>query len=268
MHLLTLTLPSLLLLLLTTTALALPQPQQPQPRDPCGPKTQSPSDPKDTCTSTPPLVSEPAAFGVFPFSSITNNTTNTEPTNNNNKNNNNKNTTHPACTLAANNLCTTLSEPGIRAEQWYFETAVSPETAVEGRQACQVGFWPPGEEGAVEGLVEGQCGRVFGAVVEGVGVGGGEGASGVKEGGGREGASVNLVRGPVGVEGMWIGEGGEGEVFTGMCLFFLVFLVLLGFFSFGAFGTGTDGWRGIKKKKRDGNCCMGHRSILLTPFFS
>ena len=244
----TLTLSSLLLLL-SATALALPQPQQ--PRDPCGPKTQSPSDPIDTCTSTPPLVTEPAAFGVFPFSPTTNNTNNTQtnqakPAPNNNENNNNKNTTHPACHLAFNNLCATLAEPGIRAEQWYFETAVSPETAVEGRQACQVGFWPPGEEGAVEGLVEGQCERVFGALVGGVGV---------AVGGGREGASVNLVRGPVGVEGMWVVDGaGEGEGFTGMFFFLLLVLLVVflffGFFGFWGEGGGGGGTGGKIKKER------------------
>ena len=95
----------------------------------------------------------------------------------------------------------------------------------------------------MEGLVEGQCERVFGALVKGVGVGGGE-VKGVGEGvgGGREGASVNLVRGPVGVEGMWGVE--EGEGFTGMFLFFLaVFSFFLFFFSFLVFGTGVNGCR-------------------------
>ena len=229
MHLLTLT------LFLTTTALALPQQPQ-QPRDPCGPESQSPSDPKDTCTSTPPLVSEPAAFGVFPFSAT--NQTNQAQTNQAKPTPPNiKNNTHPACHLAADKLCTTLAEPGIRAEQWYFETAVSPETAVEGRQACQVGFWPPGEEGAVEGLVEGQCERVFGALVGGVGVGGGQ-----------QGASVNLVRGPVGVEGMWGVE--EGEGFTGMCFCFFFWFCWLFFWFFWFFGGGV--WDGGLRLSGDG----------------
>ena len=71
----------------------------------------------------------------------------------------------------------------------------------------------------MQGLVEGQCERVFAALV-----------SEVKEGAG-EGASVNLVRGPVGVEGMWRvgGEKGEGEGFTGMCFCFFFLGVLFGF---------------------------------------
>ena len=77
----------------------------------------------------------------------------------------------------------------------------------------------------MQGLVEGQCERVFGALVAGVRQGGGEG---VGEGEG-EGASVNLVRGPVGVEGMWVGEEGEGEGFTGMCFCFFFLGVLFGF---------------------------------------
>ena len=81
----------------------------------------------------------------------------------------------------------------------------------------------------MEGLVEGQCERVFGALVGGVGV---------AVGGGREGASVNLVRGPVGVEGMWVVDGaGEGEGFTGMCFCF---------FFFGFLGGGLLGW-GVKR---------------------
>ena len=73
----------------------------------------------------------------------------------------------------------------------------------------------------MEGLVEGQCERVFGALVKGVGVGGGQ-----------QGASVNLVRGPVGVEGMWVVDGaGEGEGFTGMFFFFCFWFCWLFFFS-------------------------------------
>ena len=99
----------------------------------------------------------------------------------------------------------------------------------------------------MEGLVEGQCERVFGALVKGVGVGGGE-VKGVGVGGGQgagvevgggEGASVNLVRGPVGVEGMW-GVEGEGKGFTGMffCSFFC------GFWFFGFLGGFFGLWEG------------------------
>lgn len=77
----------------------------------------------------------------------------------------------------------------------------------------------------MEGLVEGQCERVFGALVGGVGVGGGQ-----------QGASVNLVRGPVGVEGMWRveggdgEEGGEGEGGRRVCFFVLLFGFLVFWF--------------------------------------
>lgn len=96
----------------------------------------------------------------------------------------------------------------------------------------------------MEGLGAGQCERVFGAVV-----------NGVKEGGGQQGASVNLVRGPVGVEGMWRGDGEgerEGEEeggFTGMF-----------FVSFFSWGFGTRGEVvGVGLKERGGgeDCCVG-----------
>ena len=92
----------------------------------------------------------------------------------------------------------------------------------------------------MEGLVEGQCERVFGALVGGVGVGGGQ-----------QGASVNLVRGPGGVEGMWGVE--EGEGFTGMFFFLLLVLLVVflffGFFGFWGEGGGGGGGTGGKIKK-------------------
>lgn len=89
----------------------------------------------------------------------------------------------------------------------------------------------------MEGLVEGQCERVFGALVGGVGVGGGQ-----------QGASVNLVRGPVGVEGMWGVE--EGEGFTGMCFCFFFWFCWLFFWFFWFFGGGV--WDGGLRLSGDG----------------
>ena len=91
--------------------------------------------------------------------------------------------------------------------------------------------------------MEGQCERVFGALV-----------SEVKEGAG-EGTSVNLVRGPVGVEGMWVVDGaGEGEGFTGMFFFLLLVLLVVflffGFFGFWGEGGGGGGGRGVRSRKR------------------
>ena len=59
-----------------------------------------------------------------------------------------------------------------------------------------------------------------------------------------EGASVNLVKGPVGVEGMWM-EGEEGGE-TGM--FFCFFFLVLGFFGGKFLGWGVMVDVGLKRK--------------------
>ncbi|KAL8991967.1 MAG: hypothetical protein Q9169_007487 [Polycauliona sp. 2 TL-2023] len=180
--------------------------------DECGPESQSPNDPKDSCKTKPALATNGAsAFGISkslpehgwemagtPFN------------------------WEQACASAIAQACANMQLSDTRAGEWYFATA---ERTNYGIDTCQVGFWLPNKdslaitageaggsapakraigsrpEAAPKPTAE-QCSTIIGAMVSAAA------STGSSEG--WSGASINLLENPADGCGQFKLPGGRG----------------------------------------------------------
>ncbi|KAL8648675.1 MAG: hypothetical protein Q9226_005899 [Calogaya cf. arnoldii] len=155
--------------------------------DACGPDTQIPSDPRDTCKEQPTILGLGAKPGAY-------NITSTEVPGGYGQIYDNV-----ECDPVIAKLCNLMSFDNITLGKWYFDTAV-------GRYGtCQMGFYLPKEKGAApkpatvweDGNNGNQCKNILGAIRWAA-------KSTSPPITSRFNAeTVNLVKPPVGVEGMW-----------------------------------------------------------------
>ena len=170
-----------------TPALAAPVEGTPPARDRCGPKVQNPGDPVDTCHEQPNLLEaglSPGAYSITPISGA--------PTIYNNVD----------CDPVIAQLCKTMSAPDVTLGRWYFHTDHTPRNNTFGD--CQMGFYLPALKDAApkpatvgeDGNNGNQCKNILGAIRWAARDSTGHRTDLKAE-------TVNLVKPPVGVEGMW-----------------------------------------------------------------
>lgn len=110
--------------------------------DECGPTTQIPTDPADSCSTAPPVSDSSIAFGVTPLGDnipIIFDWT--------------------ICYPVVTTICDTMANSTTVNGTWYFETSVV--TVDYGTPACQMGFWLPGQTGSAPKPSSEQCTNIF-----------------------------------------------------------------------------------------------------------
>ena len=170
MYLIFATIVSSLLLPASAAPQAIPSPAAPasapihtnRTPDKCGPVTQGPSDPPDSCTAKPVAVSTAASFGVLgsipehgwelagiPFDWDT------------------------VCAPTVTDICNTMQRSNTTAGAWYFATGPTATDSQEGH-ACQMGFWLPNDDplksaksdpNAAQKPSMAQCTNIFNSIV-------------------------------------------------------------------------------------------------------
>lgn len=194
MQLITAAVASLLALHVSAAPRASPSTRVP---DKCGPTTQGPSDPPDTCFAKPLTVDEPAAFGILG-----------SPANNGPRGH-----TYDwsSCNPTVEKICTTMIASNTTTDRWYFETGPT-DFPKRGNRACQMAFWLPGGTTAsapktrtMEETLT-QCENIFNTTVSAAAAHNPQWV----------GASINLKTNPAGQPGQYELPGGSG---TGMSTF-------------------------------------------------
>ncbi|KAL8905346.1 MAG: hypothetical protein Q9207_002694 [Kuettlingeria erythrocarpa] len=159
--------------------------------DQCGPTVQIPGDPADTCKGQPILASpgaSPGAYSITPVPAADRSMQYNPST----------------CDPVIDELCKSMARADVTLGKWYFHTNEV------GNTACQMGFYLPAQEGAApkpatvgeDGNTGNQCENILGAIRWAA-----RDRSGVFTDLAAE--TVNLVKPPVGVEGMWGMDGDE-----------------------------------------------------------
>ncbi|KAL8915023.1 MAG: hypothetical protein Q9171_000463 [Xanthocarpia ochracea] len=170
--------------------------------DKCGPLIQNPpTDPTDTCKSSPLVGTKPSPFGILgvpaqntavaPFASK-----------------------WTSCDAAVIPICQKMAAKDTTAGAWYFETGFLPAPSEsDSGAACQIGFWLPRDDTNSQNSIpdaapkpsEEQCQSILNATIDAQ-------SESLPP---WSGASINLVHPPTNVPGQWEEPSGDEKVYTG-----------------------------------------------------
>ncbi|KAL8846782.1 MAG: hypothetical protein Q9221_008147 [Calogaya cf. arnoldii] len=189
--------------LLTLTVTAAPSTAVAPKHDPCGPIIQIPGDPANTCNEAPVPIGADASPGAYSITPIPQRFP--------------EGYNSATCDPVINELCKIMSSADVTLGRWYFQTNDAQT------HECQMGFYLPAIEGAAlrpktvgEDPENGnQCKKILGAIAKAAEV---PFPLTTYINSNFQAQTVNLVKRPINMEGMWPSIEGIQEPFDGQAV--------------------------------------------------